>query len=989
MAETVRFQHYEVLRCDDGSLFELGRGAMGITYKAFDTNLRTNVALKVINATYLNSEVARQRFLREARAAAAIRHPNVATVFHLGNEDDSYFYAMEFIDGETVESFMQRDGAVPTLMALDIASQVARALAAAEKQGLVHRDIKPSNLMLIREDAPLREAGDDEITVKVIDFGLAKAAEKDGADTATLTQGGFLGTPHFASPEQLEELELDSRSDIYSLGVTLYYMLAGRTPFSGSLAQVMSQHLHREPPLELLSDQPRQVIALLERMMAKDPDERPQSPADLRREIEACIETVAAAKTGTIGGAPAEPADADTTATDAPRDPSAIEPAPGVKLAGHIELIEEYKPGEFGKTFKARDLESEKIVAVLILDPNLLPTSGAYTRLENEVTAVQKVKHPAVIRVYSLERAHHLSFVTREWTEGPSLLDAMRKRGALPAGEAIELLTSLAGGLEAVQKAGVPCPALTAHWITLVKDAETGATLPKFNALNFAAVAPASPDATMVPAPVAQPGASGAEFTFALATLAYRMLGGIAASDSPAEAFIPIPGLTEEANLVLRRALKSAAGYASPVAFVAALDDATGDAPTPRAKPPRLPTMGDPAPRPRSPLPLLVTIVLLVLVAVLGGAVLMLLPRLQTALKAGQPTPAPVPAASATPTPIPTPSPTPTPDPRQVALDAAVKRVQDMAVLEQYVGALNLLEDLEHDYPEASERLKNETEKIVAKLGSETDDWLSAERLKSLGDLLDGASQRGSTSAQMLLGESWLPTDPAKAFKYFALAATQGNNSEAMYQLGELCASGSGMDRRDYAEAVKWYQKAAAFLHPQAIYSLGECYYYGKGVDQDYRHAYGLLQMAANTYSNRYAQVLLGDLYLDGKLGKPNYVEAARLLQAAAAQGMDDARTKLIFMFFNGEIVDGKPVTGTPQPDKVDKKAAVAQWKAEAEKGNRSSMYYYAMCLLGVVPEVEDLKAGQEQMIKAASMGDKEAQMRCQKYGWKYAVPPR
>src|SRR6187399_1529740 len=98
MSDTVRFQHFEVLRKDDGSLFELGRGAMGITYKAFDTNLRCHVALKVINAAYLNSEVARQRFLREARAAAALRHPNVATVFHLGSEDDNYFYAMEFVD---------------------------------------------------------------------------------------------------------------------------------------------------------------------------------------------------------------------------------------------------------------------------------------------------------------------------------------------------------------------------------------------------------------------------------------------------------------------------------------------------------------------------------------------------------------------------------------------------------------------------------------------------------------------------------------------------------------------------------------------------------------------------------------------------------------------------------------------------------------------------------------------------------------------------
>jgi serine/threonine protein kinase len=108
MPETAIFDHYEVLTRDDGSLFELGRGAMGITYKAFDTSLRIPVALKVINSTYLNSEVARQRFVREARSAAKLRHRNVATVFHLGTEGDTWFYAMEFIDGETLDSLISR-----------------------------------------------------------------------------------------------------------------------------------------------------------------------------------------------------------------------------------------------------------------------------------------------------------------------------------------------------------------------------------------------------------------------------------------------------------------------------------------------------------------------------------------------------------------------------------------------------------------------------------------------------------------------------------------------------------------------------------------------------------------------------------------------------------------------------------------------------------------------------------------------------------------
>jgi len=281
MAEPVRFQHFEVPRREDGSLHELGRGAMGVTYKAFDTNLRCFVALKVINASYLGNDVARQRFLREARAAAALRHPNVATVFHLGEEGGDWFYAMEYVDGETVEALMKREGAVSATTALRIVLQVARALGAAQKQGLVHRDIKPSNLMIVRED-------DSEFTVKVIDFGLAKNAA-GGDESAALTLGGFVGTPHFASPEQLEECELDVRSDIYSLGVTLFHMLAGKVPFSGSLAQVMSQHLHREPPLEALAGQSPAVLDLLRKMLAKDPAMRQQTPADLRQEIETCL----------------------------------------------------------------------------------------------------------------------------------------------------------------------------------------------------------------------------------------------------------------------------------------------------------------------------------------------------------------------------------------------------------------------------------------------------------------------------------------------------------------------------------------------------------------------------------------------------------------------------------------------------------------------------------------------------------------------------
>ena len=133
---------------DDGIPVELGRGAMGVTYKAFDVDLHCPVTLKVINEKYLGDESARLRFLREARAAASVRHPNVASVFHLGRTRSSYFYAMEFVEGETLEKLIKRSGRLEVRLALEIATQVAAGLAAVHEQNLVHRDIKPTNIMV-------------------------------------------------------------------------------------------------------------------------------------------------------------------------------------------------------------------------------------------------------------------------------------------------------------------------------------------------------------------------------------------------------------------------------------------------------------------------------------------------------------------------------------------------------------------------------------------------------------------------------------------------------------------------------------------------------------------------------------------------------------------------------------------------------------------------------------------------------------------------
>jgi serine/threonine protein kinase len=264
---------------DDGRPIELGRGAMGITYRALDIDLRCPVTVKVISERYLGDESARRRFLREARAAASVRHPNVASVFHLGRTGENYFYAMEFVEGETLESLITRSGRLEIALALEITKQVATGLAAVHKQKLVHRDIKPSNIMV-----SLEEGG--AVSAKIIDLGLAKSFDEPGDQTAISTPGAFAGTPEFASPEQFAGIAVDIRSDLYSLGVTLWDMLTGKVPFRGAPSEIMYQHQHAPLPLEELGDVPQPVAVLLEVILEKNPGRRFQNPGDLLKGIE-------------------------------------------------------------------------------------------------------------------------------------------------------------------------------------------------------------------------------------------------------------------------------------------------------------------------------------------------------------------------------------------------------------------------------------------------------------------------------------------------------------------------------------------------------------------------------------------------------------------------------------------------------------------------------------------------------------------------------
>ena len=256
-------------------LRKLGQGAMAEVYLAQQLSLARQVALKVLNADLARDPVYVERFHHEARAAAALVHAGIVQIYEVGEFDGVHFIAQEYVPGRNLGEVIRSRGRLDPALTLDILRQVTAALAKAESEGIVHRDIKPENIMLARSGE-----------VKVADFGLARAQGDGGLN---LTQIGItMGTPLYMSPEQIEGRTLDSRSDVYSLGVTAYHMLAGAPPHTGDTPlAVAMQHLN-QPPERLEQqrpDVPKALANVIHRMLAKKPADRFADPASLLREL--------------------------------------------------------------------------------------------------------------------------------------------------------------------------------------------------------------------------------------------------------------------------------------------------------------------------------------------------------------------------------------------------------------------------------------------------------------------------------------------------------------------------------------------------------------------------------------------------------------------------------------------------------------------------------------------------------------------------------
>lgn len=253
-------------------LEEIGRGGMAVVYKALDTTLDRVVALKVL-APHLAWEPGFiVRFRREAKTAANLEHPNVVTIYEIGEAEGSHYIAMQYIEGHTLKDIVDREGALPLSTVVNLVDQLASALDYAHAQGVVHRDVKPSNVIV-----------DAKGHVTLTDFGIVKAA--DG--TRLTKTGATLGTPEYMSPEQVENKAVGPASDTYSLGVVVYEMLAGRVPFSGTTPHVLHAHVYEEPPAigRVRRGLPTAIQDIVKKALAKDPRQRYRTAGEMARAL--------------------------------------------------------------------------------------------------------------------------------------------------------------------------------------------------------------------------------------------------------------------------------------------------------------------------------------------------------------------------------------------------------------------------------------------------------------------------------------------------------------------------------------------------------------------------------------------------------------------------------------------------------------------------------------------------------------------------------
>ncbi|MFZ0961829.1 MAG: serine/threonine-protein kinase [Terriglobia bacterium] len=439
-------------------LAKVGKGGMGHVYKALHLLFNEVRALKVMDPGLTEREDFVRRFHREAFVARRLQHPNAVRVDDVDEtEDGRHLIVMEYIDGRMLRDVLMREGPLPAARACSIVKQVASALDAAHQLGIIHRDIKPENIALVKG-----EQGD---LVKVLDFGITKLREgrlKEEAGSMALTATGTvfaIGTPEYMSPEQVLQKELDGRSDLYSLGLVFYEMLAGELPFHADsqaewfLAQVSeAPRPLQDQPASLRT--PRGIANLVMSMLEKASASRPASGAAVIEAIEACEkESAVLAAIAPPGGKAA----GEKQRGEATTVPAYFEGwKKGSLIAQRYKILDKIAEVRMGPIYTALDSGDGGVCALKLVTPWNVPTADLINQLSEYFQRMQRFQNPHVVRIIELGQAEDgVLFLVTEYVQGTSLRHIIEQQSSLGVTRSCRIVWEIAFALDAGQQLGI------------------------------------------------------------------------------------------------------------------------------------------------------------------------------------------------------------------------------------------------------------------------------------------------------------------------------------------------------------------------------------------------------------------------------------------------------------------------------------------------------------------------------------------------------
>jgi hypothetical protein len=565
-AEKVRFGNFEVMNDSEGRPVLLGKGTFGRTYQARHCFLETIVALKIITERYVADAAVRQRFLIEARAVAKLSHPHIARLYDFGEMEGVLHYAMEYCGGGSLADYVAKKGPLSLRQTIEIAQQISGALKCAHTAGFIHRDLKPSNIMLTAPDGPL--------FAKLIDFGLVQpsvpGATRSFGDDQSADGARFLGTPLFASPEQLREEPMDVRTDLFSLGMTLWFLMAGRAPESGSSAEIAASRLNRESyAARLPANLPPQFRDVLGRLLEKDRRNRFATAADVFKALNACAAALGfrRARDYTDAAAVLEWEDVEAPQSGAldftKLEPAELEPV-AAELSSEFNIVARINEDFTGLNYVAEEVGKKGAMSIVhVLNPLLLEDGSALERFRVHIAQLMRVDVTEIVRPKAIKRYSDYVAVISDKPGGTDLLSVLRTERTVPLVEAAPLLEKIADACDRLCAAGLPGAQLAPGRI-FVESPNDGLSKaqarlwPRFLAVSEAPELarmnePEDASSTMTTDMLGDP-ARADNMPEHFASLLYRVVAGRncpVASSLSTQAYVAIPGLSEQSNRIL------------------------------------------------------------------------------------------------------------------------------------------------------------------------------------------------------------------------------------------------------------------------------------------------------------------------------------------------------------------------------------------------------------------------------------------------------